>query len=142
MINEPIGSFRELDFEFDEVTLLSEFQLNDFEGTVRINRTPQGLLLDGRFTGKVVGQCVRCLEDHDQRLETEFQELFAYHSRHTRDEEYFVPEDGFIDLEPLVYENMIIDIPIRTLCKPDCKGLCLECGTNLNLSTCEHNLNQ
>lgn len=138
MINEPIGSFRELDFQFDEVTLLSELQLTDFNGTIRINRTPQGLLLDGKFTAKVVGQCVRCLEDHDQVLETGFQELFAYHSRHTSEEEYFVPEDGFIDLELLVYENMIIDIPIRTLCKPDCKGLCLECGTNLNLSNCEH----
>ncbi len=80
MINEPIGSFRELDFQFEEVTLLSEFQLTDFNGMVRINRTPQGLLLDGKFNGKIVGQCVRCLEDHDQILETEFQELFAYHA--------------------------------------------------------------
>jgi len=138
MINEPIGSFRELPFQFDEVTLLSELQLTDFDGLVRINRTPRGLLVDGKFTAKVAGECVRCLDEFMQPLETEFQELFAYHSRHTKDAEYYVPEDGYIDLGPLVYENLIVDIPIKPLCKPDCKGLCIECGANLNTTTCEH----
>ncbi len=142
MINEPIGSFRELAFQFDEITLLSELDLTDFNGIVRINRTPQGLLLDGEFHANRVGQCVRCLEDYDQELSTQFQELFAYRSRHTRDEEFFVPEDGYIDLEPLVYENMILDIPIKALCDTDCKGLCLECGANLNTSPCEHAASQ
>lgn len=138
MIHEPIGNFRELEFKFEEVTLLPDLQLADFDGLVRINRTPQGLLLDGDFSAKVVGQCVRCLDEYMQPLKTEFQELFAYYSRHTKESEFYVPEDGYINLGPLVYDNMIIDIPIKSLCKEDCLGLCPECGTNLNHEVCEH----
>lgn len=138
MIHEPIGSYRDLDFKFEEIELESDLQLSNLIGKVRINRTPQGLLFDANFEAFVVGQCVRCLEDFQQPLTTEFQELFAYRSRHTKDSEFFVPEDGYIDLAPLVYENMLISFPIKMICKPDCKGLCKECGVNLNKVTCEH----
>ncbi len=138
MIHEPIGSYRDLDFQFEEIELESDLLLSNLIGKVRINRTPQGLLFDANFEAFVVGQCVRCLEDFQQPLTTEFQELFAYRSRHTKDSEFFVPEDGYIDLAPLVYENMLISFPIKMICKPDCKGLCTECGVNLNKVTCEH----
>ncbi len=138
MIHEPIGSYRDLDFNFKEIVLEADLQLSDLLGKVRINRTPQGLLLDANFTAFVVEQCVRCLEDYQQTLTTEFQELFAYRNRHTQDAEFFVPEDGNIDLSPLVYENMLLAIPIKGLCRPDCKGLCTQCGVNLNHVDCEH----
>lgn len=138
MLHESIGSYRDLEFEFDNLTLFSELLLDNVKGKVRINRTPQGLLVDAEFQAYVVGQCVRCLEDFNQPLETEFQELFAYRTRHTRNEEFFVPEDGHIDLAPLVYENILLAVPIKPLCKPDCNGLCSFCGTNLNKSACIH----
>lgn len=139
MLNESIGNHRDLGFELDEITLYSELELTNLKGQVRINRTPQGLLIEAKFQATVVGQCVRCLEEFEQPLETEFQELFAYRTRHTRDAEFFVPEDGHINLAPLVYQNMLLALPIKALCQPDCKGLCIVCGTNLNNSTCEHN---
>ena len=98
MIHESIGNYRDLDFNIEEYELESDLQLSNILGKVRINRTPQGLLIDANFEATVVGQCVRCLEDFQQQLITDFQELFAYRSRHTKDAEFFVPEDGFIDL--------------------------------------------
>ncbi|HEY9122531.1 MAG TPA: DUF177 domain-containing protein [Brevefilum sp.] len=142
MIHESIGNYRDLDFNIKEIELESDLQLSNVLGKVRINRTPQGLLLDAEFKAKVVGQCVRCLEDFQQQLTTEFQELFAYRSRHTKDAEFFVPEDGYIDLSPLIYENMLLALPIKSICKPDCKGLCTECGINLNHEACEHENSQ
>ncbi|HSM25063.1 MAG TPA: DUF177 domain-containing protein [Anaerolineaceae bacterium] len=138
MIHESIGNYRDLDFKIEEIELESDLQLSNVSGKVRINRTPQGLLIDSNFEAFVVDQCVRCLEDFQQQLTTEFQELYAYRSRHTKDAEFFVPEDGFIDLSPLVYENMLLAIPIKAICRPDCKGLCIQCGINLNHETCEH----
>lgn len=138
MLHESIGNHRDLSFELDELTLYSELHLTKINGQVRINRTPQGLLIVAIFSAFVVGQCVRCLEDFQQPLSIEFQELFAYRTRHTRESEFFVPEDGHINLAPLVYQNMVLAIPIKALCQPDCKGLCTFCGTNLNQSTCEH----
>lgn len=138
MLNEPTGSHRDLEFDVDEIILYSELHLTQLKGQVRINRTPQGLFLEAEFQALVVGQCVRCLEDFQQPLETEFKELFAYRTRHTRDSEFFVPEDGHINLIPLVYQNMLLALPIKALCQEECKGLCAHCGTNLNQSTCEH----
>jgi uncharacterized protein len=43
-----------------------------------------------------------------------------------------VPEDGNIDLEPIVYEYLLLEIPINPVCREDCKGLCDICGENLN----------
>ena len=138
MIHESIGNYRDLDFKFEEIELESDLQLSNVLGKVRINRTPQGLLIDANFEAFVVGECVRCLEDFQLQLTTEFQELYAYRSRHTKDAEFFVPEDGFIDLSSLVYENMLLAFPISTICGRNCKGLCTECGINLNHATCEH----
>jgi len=138
MIHEPIGSYREMDFILEEIKLESDLTLSDMRGKLRINRTPQGLLLDADFSAYAAGNCVRCLEDYQQPLDTEFQELYAYRSRHTTDAEFFVPEDGYINLSPLLYENFLLAFPIKTLCRDDCKGLCPQCGVNLNHTTCDH----
>jgi uncharacterized protein len=39
-----------------------------------------------------------------------------------------LPEDGHINLAPLVREYILLEIPINPLCRPDCLGLCPECG--------------
>ncbi|MCX5703654.1 MAG: DUF177 domain-containing protein [Candidatus Omnitrophica bacterium] len=41
-----------------------------------------------------------------------------------------------IDLDPDIREEIILDYPIKPLCKPDCQGLCLKCGRNLNEGKC------
>ena len=54
------------------------------------------------------------------------------------DSELLVPEDGNIDLDDLAREYLVVEIPINPLCRPDCKGLCVECGADLNVEVCEH----
>ena len=43
----------------------------------------------------------------------------------------------FVDLVPILCEQIILLIPIKPLCSPECKGLCPQCGTNLNYSSCD-----
>ncbi len=83
-------------------------------------------------------ECVRCLEPFDQKLDADFFEVFAYKSRNFTESGLYVPDDGNIDMGPLVREYLTVAMPIKPLCKPDCQGLCVICGENLNLSTCEH----
>ena len=64
--------------------------------------------------------------------------MYAFSTRSTSDSNLLVPEDGNIDLEWLVREYLLVEVPISPLCKPDCKGLCSVCGENLNLNVCEH----
>ncbi len=46
-------------------------------------------------------------------------------------------QDDVIDLAPLVLEQVVLQIPIKPLCREDCKGLCPRCGANLNETTCD-----
>lgn len=107
-------------------------------GLERISRTPQGLLVQSDFKAIAQCECVRCLAEFEQPLHTVFSELFAFKTSGMSESGLLVPEDGNIDLAPLLREYLLLEIPIRPLCTPDCKGLCIDCGANLNLTTCEH----
>ena len=52
-------------------------------------------------------------------------------------EVYVVGENGYIDLAPLVRELAMLDMPMQPLCRPDCHGLCMTCGQNLNEKDCD-----
>ena len=54
------------------------------------------------------------------------------------DSELLLPEDAHIDLQPLIREYALLEIPIRPICKPDCQGLCIVCGLDLNKNNCGH----
>ena len=138
MQNEPIGSYRDIHFEYPELNLLSDLIVTNFAGLTHISRTPQGLLFEGKFSADVVLECVRCLEPFTQRLDTDFSEVYAYKDQDFTDSGLIVPDDGNVDLAPVVREYLMLEYPIKPLCKPDCQGLCTVCGENLNLSTCEH----
>lgn len=136
--NLPIGSYRDFHFDFPDLNLPPDFHATDLHGQVHISRTPQGLLVEGKFTAYTSSECVRCLEPFDQYLESSFDEVYAYKSHNFTDSGLFVPEDGNIDLGPVVREYLMLENPIKPLCKSDCKGLCVVCGENLNTGTCEH----
>ena len=42
-----------------------------------------------------------------------------------------------LDVDQLVYDELLLSLPMRVLCKEDCKGICSRCGTNLNYGTCD-----
>lgn len=136
--NLPIGSYRDIHFDFPELQLSPDLDLKDFTGQVHISRTPQGLLFEGQFKATAPSECVRCLDPFDQYLEIKFDEVYSYKSMNFTESGLYVPEDGNIDMSPVVREYFLLASPIKPLCKPDCKGLCTVCGENLNTGTCEH----
>lgn len=140
LLNQPIGSSRDIHFDFPRLHLPPDLDLTTVVGLTRINRTPQGLLLQAGFSAFLEVECVRCLESFLQPIGAEFSELYAFKARDVTDSGLILPEDGNIDLAPLLREYLLLEIPISPLCKPDCKGLCIECGANLNHSLCEHQI--
>jgi uncharacterized protein len=81
---------------------------------------------------------VRCLKDFGFRLTWELTELYAFKKESMSESELIVPDSAQIDLAPLLREYAILELPIKPLCKPDCMGLCIECGQDLNLKDCGH----
>jgi uncharacterized protein len=129
--NQPIGASRVIHFDFPNIHLV-ELELNNFSGDVSLSRTPQGLLAQGDFSADLSAECARCLLNFNQPLKTNFSELFAFKTRGMDESGLIVPEDGNIDFAPIVYEYLLLEMPINPVCREDCKGLCEFCGVNLN----------
>ena len=84
-------------------------------------------------SGIYIGQCDRCLEDAVIPLQSELKTVLTLDS--SEDESVSV-EDGRIDLELTAYDALVLELPIKILCKEDCRGLCPSCGKNLNSGDC------
>jgi uncharacterized protein len=138
LINAPISTSREINFDLSDIHLGSDLDLQKLTGKLELTRTPNGIFLQADFSTGIPAECVRCLDEYEQPLNTTFTELYAFHANSVTESGLIVPDDANIDLQPLLRENLLIEVPIKTLCKQDCKGLCMECGENLNQQMCEH----
>jgi uncharacterized protein len=138
LVHEEVGYNYEFPFEFDKIKLSDDLELLDFSGQLNVSRTPQGLLFNGDFTGKTTLECARCLKAFEGQLKWTMTELYAFTEKSVSDSGLLVPEDAQIDFRPLFREYALLEIPIRPICKPDCKGLCPVCGQDLNVRDCGH----
>ena len=79
-------------------------------------------------------ECSRCLTTTEHERNDSFEEIFS----DSRDaDEDVIPFNGEeIDLTELIRDTLIINEPSQVLCQDDCKGLCVHCGANLNVSPC------
>ena len=102
------------------------------EMDLRLESVVEGVLVTGTATVAIQGECVRCLGAIVDELEIDVQELFVYPGSEVAEDEAGRLEGDLIDLEPLLRDAVVLDLPFQPLCAPDCRGLCPECGTNLN----------
>lgn len=87
--------------------------------------------------------CNRCME---QTL-TKFSQKVSHNLVRTLNSEedsdsYIQVENELIDLDELLYSDIILELPVKYICKQDCKGLCPHCGVNLNKQSCHCSDNQ
>jgi uncharacterized protein len=138
IVAQSAGFSRDFPFDLPQLNIPPDIRLSGLAGVVRATRTPQGILLQAEFQAPIELECVRCLTNFQQTLKFNFTELYAFSQRYMTDSGLIMPDTGFIDLEPLLREYILLEIPISPLCRQDCKGLCPICGNNLNESTCHH----
>ena len=141
LINQSVGSSREFYFELPSLFLEPDLTLDELTGTAKISRTTLGLLVQAKMKASIQSECVRCLTDSPQPLETDFTELFTFSFRDDAESGLILPEDGFIDLGPLVREYMVLETPINPLCHPDCHGICAVCGEAQGENIHHHEMN-
>jgi uncharacterized protein len=137
IIHEEVGYNHEFPFDLDKVHL-EDLELKHVQGSAHIGRTPQGLIVQGKFSGEATLECVRCLKGFVHPLEWEFTELYAFNQKSVSETGLLLPDDAHIDLAPLQREYALLEVPINPLHTPDCKGLCIECGQDLNVKDCGH----
>lgn len=136
LIEAPSGTSSDIEFNYPQMRL-EDICLKPLDGRFRATRTSEGILIQGNFSTEIDMECVRCLDSYTQPIHTHTDELFYYPPSLAPAGEFVVGEDGFIDLGPLVRELVLLEVPMQPICKTDCKGLCPECGHNLNEGPCE-----
>ncbi len=99
---------------------------------VRLEAVGEGVLVTGTAQVLLAGECVRCLAPIRQSDEVDIQELYYYPGNGPDDEETSRIEGERIDLEPILRDTVVLDLPFTPLCTDDCEGLCQTCGANLN----------
>jgi uncharacterized protein len=87
---------------------------------VRLESVHEGILVSADVSTDADGECGRCLREIRERVEVEFQELFAYSSDEAYDHEV---HDDHVDLESLIRDTVVLALPFQPVCTPDCPGL-------------------
>jgi uncharacterized protein len=119
----PIGPL-----EVDDVRISG-----DVDVALRAVSSVDGVVLHGLVRTPWATQCRRCLVDVAGVAESEVDELFQYNL--TNDEANQI-EGDLIELAPIVREYVLLELPVGPLCRPDCAGICPECGADRNESPC------
>lgn len=113
---------------------------------LRLESVSEGVLVTGTVAAATAGECARCLAPLTDRTEVELTELFAYPDSTTdattdEDELGRVVNDT-VDLEQAIVDAVGLALPLSPLCRPDCPGLCPQCGTPLADAGPDHHHDQ
>ena len=92
--------------------------------------------------------CARCLEPAEQAVDVKFDLIYRPLETVRRGDEFAVPRgeeeigfyrEGSLMLEDVAREQVLLSLPIKTVCREECRGLCPRCGRNRNREECECN---
>jgi len=113
-------------------------------GELTVENAGSLLLIRGRLRATLKLTCVRCLSEGEQELDLEIEEEFASEGAGDdiqtidRDEpELAAISDYVLDAHEFVRQQVVAGMPMSFLCRPDCRGICPQCGADLNLAQCE-----
>ncbi|MBN1102262.1 MAG: DUF177 domain-containing protein [Deltaproteobacteria bacterium] len=113
---------------------------------LRIRRTGNKYILDGRMSGRLLVKCDRCLEPYHHVLQSGFHiYLQAVPSTQKgvtevelldEDMEVHFVSGEELDLDEVIREQIFLSLPMKCVCGESCRGLCPVCGANLNRTGC------
>lgn len=119
----------------EPVKVADDVIVKAISGTLRLTRTKEGILVQSKLTITMDSECSRCLDTLQQALPVTIAELYMHPAPIAS--EFFVGQDAILDLAPLLRAEVLIQTSQAVLCRPDCKGLCPNCGVNRNHETCD-----
>jgi len=118
----------------------------DMSLTLELTSVSEGVLVSGSVVAPVTGECGRCLRPIEKTLRFRVQELFAFEDsttdETTEEDEVGRLQGDLIDLEPTLRDAVVLALPANPLCRPDCRGLCQECGALWDDLPADHSHNE
>lgn len=137
LLEAGLGTSREIELNYPDIRVADDVRLAPLTGMFQVTRTSEGIYFNGQLASIIQVECTRCLDPTQLPIEIVFEELFYYPPSTAPAGANVIPEEGIVDLAPLVRELSLLEVPIQVYCRPDCQGLCPECGENLNNGPCD-----
>ena len=152
LLKQPMGD--SVDYRVEERPIdprgenaeLLEAQITAIDADIKATHTNPGALIAGDARATVSAECARCLTPIEAPVRARFAE--QYYAALNVDTGAPMPpppldaktigHDFRVDLTPLIREEVILAMPLKPLCRPDCKGLCPVCGEDLNVAPHQH----
>ncbi len=145
LLKEPVGSYR--DYQLDERITGPQRLADTASGPVHMLRTHHGILVRAALETQSTIACGRCLVEFVRTAELAVEEEFfpTVDLRTGRgiapppeaEEGSLIDDSHVLDLTGAMLEWILTDMPMKPLCRRDCRGLCPECGANLNVIRCD-----
>ncbi|MCI0468813.1 MAG: DUF177 domain-containing protein [Nitrospirae bacterium] len=119
--------------------------LSPIKGFVKITKIESEVFVNGEANNVVEQQCSRCLKDFPLPIELQINAVYHPAEVSKKGELHRLKSDeldtGFyendeIDINSMLEEQLLLGIPMKPLCSADCKGLCPQCGADLNERRC------
>ncbi|MDQ3702262.1 MAG: DUF177 domain-containing protein [Chloroflexota bacterium] len=149
LLKEQAGAVRDstIDVAPDELTDLLEDArpVAPLVGDLRLMRTPRSVFVRGNLTTQVAIDCSRCLTEVRTPVELPLEAEYFPEIDISSGRALAAPDDDLaftidgnheLDLTEIVRQDLLLALPMHTLCSDECLGLCPDCGTNLNQEEC------
>jgi uncharacterized protein len=122
-----------------------DFVLRRIDVVCAVRRMKETVFIEGTVATAAEAPCCRCLEMTDLPVRASFRYTFCPPPDQPQEEwelnaedlELAYYEEDTIDLDRLIFEQIMLQLPIKPLCRETCKGLCPHCGTNMNTDSCD-----
>ncbi len=148
LLKSEVGATREYEINEDISGLDEDLDVTaPLVGVVRVMRTSEGILVTGRLTTEVLVACRRCLQPVPTPTAIDLEEEFRpsidiitgtpLPMGDDEDEATRIDEHHILDLTEVVRQELLLSLPVSVLCRADCRGICPQCGQNLNEEACE-----
>jgi uncharacterized protein len=145
LLKADVGQIRTYDFEIEDPLDLDGAVATQIQGTVKFTLTNFGILAAVKAHGEVDLTCARCLEPFRAPMDVDFIEEYRPSIDITTglpanlpasDTAFQISDNHTIDLAEAIRQQFLLGIEIIPVCSPTCKGLCVNCGANLNTDPC------
>ena len=145
LLKEPSGSTRSFTLD-DRVSLMELPETARVSGTVEMLRTDRGIWASAALESAVPATCSMCTAEFEQSVDVLIGEEFfprtdildgARVDPADDDTSTTIDSQHVLDLTEVVMQYAAISLPMKLVCREDCAGICVDCGTALNESRCK-----
>lgn len=143
ILKSAVGSSFETKIALKPTRLDREIEVEKpVKGTVLLTKLDNEILGNFKIKTRLNLLCFRCAKNFSKNIKLEFNQIYFFTDYKKAniingEKDFVIGEDGKLDPWPAIRQEILLNLPMKILCKKTCKGICPYCGQNLNSKKCK-----